>query len=161
MLSATYQLPLSQLSAPIRYQELATKLNLPLGGRAPLADVRAAVLELRTAKGMVLDAADHDTWSAGSFFLNPIVDRPPAQATAWQLEQGGWKVSAAWLIEASGCHRGFGLNARATLSSKHTLAITNRGGASAEDVLDLARHIQGRVRATFGIELEFEPQVIE
>ena len=124
-----------------------------------MADVRAAVLALRTGKGMVLDPGDHDTWSAGSFFLNPVVEAPPAQATAWQQPDGRWKVSAAWLIEHAGFPRGFGRTARATLSTKHTLAITNRGGASAADVLDLAEHIRTGVRARFGIDLEFEPHV--
>lgn len=161
VLAVTYQLSLGTMSEPLRYAELAERVGVPLGGRAPLDQVRDVVLALRAAKGMLLDSADHDTWSAGSFFLNPEVDVPPPGAPAWSQADGRWKVSAAWLIEASGFPKGFGLNPRATLSTKHALAITNRGGASAADVVELAEHVRRGVADTFGIDVEFEPRVVD
>ena len=125
-------------------------------------------LETRRAKGMVLDSADHDTWSAGSFFTNPVVpvaladeieatvgeDRMPRFAAG----DGQVKLSAAWLIERAGCPRGFpGEDAPARLSTKHTLALTNRGAATADDIAALARRVQGVVEKQFGVELHPEP----
>jgi UDP-N-acetylmuramate dehydrogenase len=146
------------------YQELATTLGVDLGGRADIDEVRAAVLMLRRRKGMVLDADDHDTWSAGSFFTNPIVADPqafPADCPRYPAE-GGVKLSAAWLIEHAGMPRGFclGPQARAAISGKHTLALTNRGGATAADILALADEIRRRVKATFGVSLAVEPVVV-
>lgn len=161
VLSVTFQLPLGTLSEPVQFDELAARLQIERGERAALSDVRAAVLALRAAKGMVLAHDDHDTWSVGSFFLNPVVNDPPPGAPAWQLQDGRWKVSAAWLIEASGFARGFGLNERARLSTKHTLALTNRGAASATDILELAEHVRRGVAERFGVALEFEPHVVD
>lgn len=170
------QLSRDGLSAPIRFPELARALDVDLGARVPAALVRAAVLKLRRAKGMVLDPADHDTWSAGSFFTNPLLD---AGQTAAVLERirarvdptvavprypggaGRTKLSAAWLIEQAGFGRGHpGPGGRVALSGKHTLALTNRGGASTEDLLALAREIRDGVAGCFGVTLAPEPVLI-
>ena len=140
--------------------ELAAKLGVARGTRVTMDQVRSAVLELRRGKGMLLDPADHDTWSVGSFFLNPRSDVVPDGAPAWEQPDGRYKVSAAWLIENAGFGKGFGLNERATLSNKHTLAITNRGGATAADILELASFIQTGVKAKYGIALELEPRLV-
>lgn len=166
------------LSAPVRYAELARALGLDLAApeaqrRAPLAEVRAKVLQLRSAKGMVLDAGDHDTWSTGSFFTNPIVrsssvfslpaESPQFPAGVDADGQALVKLSAAWLLDRAGCGKGFGadlVDGRASLSTKHTLAVTNRGGASAEDLLTVARAARDRVQEVFGITLHPEPVLI-
>jgi len=161
VLSVEFQLPLGSLSAPIRYGELAARLGVAEGERAPAAEVREAVLDLRRGKGMVLEAADHDTWSVGSFFTNPFVDGDvPDGAPSWPQADGRVKTSAAWLVEHAGFPRGFTLDGRAALSTKHTLAITNRGGATAADVLRLARTIRDGVRDRYAITLEPEPTLI-
>ena len=164
VLSVTFALEPAPTSRPVRYAELAARLSVDVGGVAPLADVRQAVLELRRAKGMVLDPGDHDTWSAGSFFTNPVmtrddVDRLPADVPHWDEPDGRVKVSAAWLIEASGFGKGYGAGAASTVqvSSKHTLALTNRGSARTADLLALARGIRDGVRDRFGVELAAEP----
>ncbi|MEI6404986.1 MAG: UDP-N-acetylmuramate dehydrogenase [Actinomycetes bacterium] len=160
ILSVTFQLKLGTLSSPVQFDELARELGVELGARVPMVDVRHAVLALRRRKGMVVDPTDHDTWSTGSCFLNPRVTQAPQGAPAWEQPDGRFKVSAAWLIENAGFAKGFGVNTRATLSTKHTLAITNRGSATATDILELAEVIQAGVLATYGISLEFEPQVV-
>jgi UDP-N-acetylmuramate dehydrogenase len=125
---------------------------------APLATVRETVLALRRSKGMVLDAADHDTWSVGSFFVNPLLDEVPAAAAGcpnWQAD-GKTKLSAAWLIERAGFSRGYGLDrgrGTVSVSTKHTLALTNRGGATTKELLELATEIRTGVQAEFGITL--------
>lgn len=164
ILDVTFQFGLGDLGAPVDYLELARRLGVELGERAPLADVRRAVLEIRADKGMVLDEADYDTWSAGSFFTNPILDDAtadalPADAPRWPAGNGTVKTSAAWLIEHAGFHRGHG-DGPATLSTKHTLALTNRGTATADDVLALAREIRDGVRAQFGVDLVPEPVLV-
>jgi UDP-N-acetylmuramate dehydrogenase len=160
VLDVTFQFRQGTLGAPIRYAELARTLGVSEGERAPLADVRAAVLKLRSGKGMVLDPEDHDTWSAGSFFTNPVVDEAdvPEGAPAWPQE-GGVKTSAAWLIEQAGFRKGYGSD-RLSLSTKHTLALTNRGGATTADLLALAREIRDGVEARFGIRLVNEPVLV-
>ena len=160
ILSVIFQLPLGTISQPIAYNELANKLNVELGSRIALQDVRDAVLAVRASKGMILVDADHDTWSTGSFFTNPIVDVVPVGAPTWPTADGRAKVSAAWLIENAGLGKGFGLNDRVTISNKHSLAITNRGSGSAADVLELAAHIQETVRTKFGIALDVEPEIV-
>ncbi|MHB1491566.1 UDP-N-acetylenolpyruvoylglucosamine reductase [mine drainage metagenome] len=165
VLDVTFQLRSGSLSAPIAYVQLASHLGITTGGRAPLADVRAAVLELRRAKGMVLDPTDHDTWSAGSFFTNPVLDAAgaadlPAAAPRYPSGPDQVKTSAAWLIEHAGFARGFGLPGPAALSTSHALAITNRGGATAEDVLALARTVRDGVRGAFGVDLVPEPVMV-
>lgn len=164
VLGVTFQFPLGDLGAPIRYGELARRLGVGVGERAPAADVRAAVLDLRRNKGMVLDAADHDTWSAGSFFTNPLLSaadaaRLPSDAPRWEQADGRVKVSAAWLIGRAGFERGYGDGAVA-LSGKHTLALTNRGGATTEELLTLARAVRDGVREKFGVELVNEPVTV-
>lgn len=150
----------------VRYAELARTLGVDVGARAPAGDVRAAVLELRRAKGMVLDSTDPDTRSAGSFFTNPVLgpDDPrlvalPAQAPRYPGPGGAVKVSAAWLIEQSGLSRGYG-HGDARISTKHTLALTNRGGASTTQLLALAAEVVAAVRHRFGIELVPEPVLV-
>ena len=165
VLDVTFQLPLGDLSAPVRYAELARALDVPVGARAPLPDVRSAVLALRSGKGMVLDAADCDTWSAGSFFTNPVLDAAAAQALPPDAPRfpggdGLVKTSAAWLIEQAGFGKGHGLPGPASLSTKHTLALTNRGSASAADLLALAREVRDGVRERFGVELVNEPVLV-
>ena len=179
-------------SAPVRYGQLAAALGVEPGDRVPLRELREAVLRLRASKGMVLDPADHDSWSAGSFFTNPIVserfarslpedaprfpvgdEEPEPAVTSFEelaagmpmripalIEERRVKLSAAWLIEQAGISRGFRLpGSGAAISGKHTLAITNRGGASAADVAELARFAQQRVQQEFGVILAPEPNL--
>jgi UDP-N-acetylmuramate dehydrogenase len=167
VLSVTMDLAVDPLGAPVRYAELAGLLGVEIGDRAPASAVREAVLELRRGKGMVLDASDHDTWSAGSFFTNPILSAAeaaalPEAAPRFTQPDGSVKTSAAWLISHAGFARGFALHpgARAALSTKHSLALTNRGGATAEDLLDLARAVRAGVAEQFGIILENEPVLV-
>lgn len=172
VLTVEFQLPLGRMSAPIRYAELARALGVEVGQRAYSNDVRREVLRLRASKGMVWDAGDRDTYSTGSFFTNPIVpaetaDRLPADAPRFPAgAEGMVKLSAAWLIDRAGFGKGFGLEpdsvsgGRASLSTKHTLAITNRGGASTDDVLAIAREVRNGVADRFGIELHPEPLLI-
>ncbi|MGO4533310.1 UDP-N-acetylmuramate dehydrogenase [Leifsonia sp. 2MCAF36] len=180
------------LSAPVAYAQLADALGVSLGSRVPVAELRRAVLALRSSKGMVLDPGDPDSVSSGSFFTNPIVSESfarslPANAPRWAQEPpepdavisippGGVhpldvpplaaseytvKLSAAWLIENAGIRRGFALpGSGAGISSKHTLAIVNRGGATAADVVQLADFIQSRVQAEFGVMLQAEPVLV-
>lgn len=149
----------------VRYAELADRLGCEVGDRRPLSSIREEVLTLRRGKGMVLDEQDHDTWSAGSFFTNPIVSLERAQELPPEcpryLIDGGVKLSAAWLIEHAGVSRGFALpGSRAAVSTKHTLALTNRGGANATELLALATDVQNRVLSAFGISLEPEPRIV-
>jgi UDP-N-acetylmuramate dehydrogenase len=161
VLDVTFQFRQGNLGAPLEYAELARTLGVELGQRAPLADVREAVLELRRSKGMVLDPGDRDTWSAGSFFTNPVVDEDelPEGAPSWPQPDGRIKTSAAWLIERAGFHKGYGAGP-VGLSTKHTLALTNRGGASTEQLLALAREVRDGVEATHGIRLVNEPVLV-
>ena len=159
--AVTFQFPLGDLGRPVQYAELARRLGVEVGERVPAADVRAAVLDLRRGKGMVLDDADHDTWSAGSFFTNPFVapEQLPDGAPAFPQPDGRVKSSAAWLIERAGFGKGFG-DGCVALSGKHTLALTNRGGATTEELIGLARRIRDGVRDRFGIELHPEPTFV-
>lgn len=164
VLEVVFQFLLGDLSMPIAYDELAARLDVEPGGRAPSAQVRSAVLALRASKGMVLDPDDHDTWSAGSFFTNPILSAEqaaclPADAPRFVQPDGRVKSSAAWLIDHAGFHKGFG-DGPARLSTKHTLALTNRGGATAADVVALARTIRDGVRAAYGVSLVPEPNLV-
>lgn len=194
VLDVGFQARLGSLSAPVAYPELARALDVQVGDRAPSADVRAAVLALRARKGMLLDGVgpdvdpaagpDHDRWSAGSFFTNPVVpaeqaDLLPAEAPRYpvrtatpsrttgpslgEIDPTLVKTSAAWLIEHAGFTKGFGVHgpsSLARLSTKHTLALTNRGGASAEDVVELARAVRDGVVEAFGVELVPEPVLV-
>ena len=204
VLDVTFSLESSPLSAPIMYSQLAQYLGVQPGHRVPSGEVRDAVLALRASKGMVVDPTDHDTWSAGSFFTNPIVPADfslPADAPVFPAEEGLVKTSAAWLIDHAGFSRGCGLDdasmllsdmstgelardtnashsveaeqargtchpARvaspplepvATLSTKHVLALTNRGHASASDICALARAVRSGVNERFGVMLIPEP----
>lgn len=164
VLTVTFQLRLGDLGAPVRYAELARTLGVEPGERAPMREVRDAVLSLRRGKGMVLDAGDHDTWSAGSFFTNPLLtpeqaEALPEDAPRWPQADGRVKTSAAWLIERSGFGKGYG-EGPARLSTKHTLALTNRGDATTADLLALAREIRAGVEQRFGITLENEPVMV-
>jgi UDP-N-acetylmuramate dehydrogenase len=157
VLDVTFALRRSPDGVPVRYLELARRLGVEPGGVAPSHQVREVVLELRRSKGMLLDAADHDTWSVGSFFVNPFVapDAAPVDCPQWSVD-GKIKLSAAWLIENAGFSKGFGLSrGRGTvaLSTKHTLALTNRGSATTAELLDLAREIRDGVEAKFGVRL--------
>lgn len=167
VLEVGLQLPLATRSAPVRYAELARTLGAEVGERVPSALVRETVLGLRAGKGMVLDAADHDTWSAGSFFTNPLLT--PEQSAALPQDAprfpmgdaaGTVKSSAAWLISRAGFERGHGLPGPASLSTKHSLALTNRGAASAQDVVALAREVRAGVSSAFGVVLEPEPVLV-
>jgi UDP-N-acetylmuramate dehydrogenase len=172
VLTVEFQLPLGRMSAPIRYAELARVLGVEQGKRAYSNDVRREVLRLRASKGMVLDPADRDTYSTGSFFTNPIVAADvaaglPENAPQYPAGSDGLvKLSAAWLIDQAGFRKGFGLEAgsvsggRASLSTKHTLAITNRGSATAADMVAIAREVRAGVVGRFGIELHPEPLLI-
>jgi UDP-N-acetylmuramate dehydrogenase len=165
VLSVSFQLRFGDLGAPVGYAELARTLGVEVGRRAPLAEVREAVLGLRAGKGMVLDAADPDTWSAGSFFTNPFVapDELPDGAPRWPQPDGRVKTSAAWLIEHAGFGKGYGLDrshGRVSLSTKHTLALTNRGGATTAELLALAAEVRDGVCGKFGITLVNEPVLV-
>ncbi|ADU49295.1 UDP-N-acetylmuramate dehydrogenase [Intrasporangium calvum] len=175
VLDVLFQLEVADLSRPIAYAALADGLGVGLGTRVPLAETRAAVLDQRRRRGMVLDAADHDTWSCGSFFTNPVLSQDGFDALAERAAgrlgsevspprfaepDGRVKTSAAWLIDHAGFGKGFGLPAPAALSTKHTLAVTNRGGASASDILALARQVRDGVEEAFGIRLVNEPVLV-
>jgi UDP-N-acetylmuramate dehydrogenase len=173
VIDVMYQLIPGTMSQPVRYADLAAQLGVEVGSRVPLGEAREAVLAQRRRRGMVLDAADHDTWSCGSFFTNPILSAsafaalearvvarlgaesaaPPRFADA----DGNVKTSAAWLIERAGFPKGFGLPGPTSLSTKHTLAVTNRGGATASDVAALAREVRDGVADAFGVRLVNEP----
>jgi UDP-N-acetylmuramate dehydrogenase len=163
VLRVRFALPGTGDSAEIRYPELARALGVEPGARVPAAVARAAVLDLRSSKGMVLDAADRDTWSAGSFFTNPILPEAdaPAEAPRWPAGPGLVKVPAAWLIERAGFRRGHaGPGGRVALSGKHVLALTHRGGATTADLLELAREVRDGVRTRWGVELHPEPVLV-
>ncbi|WP_221353083.1 UDP-N-acetylmuramate dehydrogenase [Streptomyces beigongshangae] len=162
------------LSAPVKYAETARALGVGPGDRVPVDAARETVLKLRAGKGMVLDPEDHDTWSAGSFFTNPVLTHEEFAVfharVAERLGRGvvppaypagdkHTKTSAAWLIDRSGFTKGYG-SGPARISTKHTLALTNRGGATTEDLLALAREVVAGVHETFGITLVNEPVTV-
>ncbi|MDR0960333.1 MAG: UDP-N-acetylmuramate dehydrogenase [Propionibacteriaceae bacterium] len=146
---------------PLAYPELARRLGLTRGDVATIGEVRQAVLDLRRGKAMVVDPADHDTWSAGSFFTNPVLDEAAADALPDEAPRfpdgtGRVKTSAAWLIEHAGFPKGYG-DGPARLSTRHVLALTNRGSATAADIIALARRVADGVEARFGVRLVPEP----
>lgn len=160
VLSVQFQLRKGEMTTPITYVELAKKLGIEVGEKAPVMETRAAVLELRASKGMLLGRNDQDAVSAGSFFTNPIVTAEvaatlPADAPKWPQPDGRVKTSAAWLIENSGISKGDEVQG-ARVSSKHVLAITNKGDATAADIAALAYKIRRAVKEKFGITLEAE-----
>jgi len=161
VLDVTFALHAGELSRPVGYAELARRLGVEIGEQAPLADVRAAVLELRRGKGMVLDPADPDSRSAGSFFTNPIVpaERAVEGCPSWPAGDGHVKLSAAWLVQ----HAGFGRGTRqghVGTSSRHSLALTTEPGATAGELLAFADRVVATVRETFGVTLEREPTAV-
>jgi UDP-N-acetylmuramate dehydrogenase len=164
VLAVTFRLRTGGTSAPVRYAELADALGIQVGEPAPVDQVRAAVLDLRRRKGMVLDGADRDTWSAGSFFTNPVLDPAaaaglPAAAPRWSQPDGRVKTSAGWLIEHAGFGKGYG-SQRVALSGKHPLAITNRGGGTTAELVGLAREIRAGVWQRYGVWLVNEPVLV-
>lgn len=173
VLDVTFQLRLADLSQPVAYADLARQLDVAVGDRVPLGEAREAVLAQRRHRGMVLDGGDHDTWSCGSFFTNPILsedayavlrDRTVSAGVGdpprFPDGDGQVKTSAAWLIERAGFGKGYGLPGPAALSTKHVLALTNRGSATAADVLALAREVRDGVRGAFGVDLVNEPVLV-
>jgi UDP-N-acetylmuramate dehydrogenase len=164
VLEVQFQIRIGEESDPITYLELARKLGVQLGDKAPVVATREAVLELRASKGMLLSADDHDSWSAGSFFTNPIVsqqeaDALPVAAPKWPLIDGRVKISAAWLIENAGMHKGDEVGG-ARISTKHVLALTNSGDATAADIAELAKRARDQVKEKFGITLEAEVNLV-
>lgn len=168
-LEVEFALDPSGRSAPLRYGELTAALGASSGERADPQAVRETVLALRARKGMVLDAADHDTWSVGSFFTNPVVAPQVYESLAAQTDgqvphypaPDGVKLAAGWLVERAGFGKGYPHEVAACrLSTKHALALTNRGGATADDVMALARTIRDGVRDVFGITLQPEPVLV-
>jgi UDP-N-acetylmuramate dehydrogenase len=169
VLEVEFALDAEGRSAPMRYGELAAALDAEPGSRTDPVVVREAVLSLRRSKGMVLDEADHDTWSVGSFFTNPVVSTGEFDRLRSQIDgpvpnypaPDGVKLAAGWLVERAGFGKGYpGDGAPARLSTKHALAVTNRGGATTTDVISLARAVRDGVRTTFGIDLTPEPILI-
>ena len=184
VLDVLLQLSLATLSRPIAYADLARALGVDVGERVPLLDVREAVLAQRRQRGMVLDAQDHDTWSCGSFFTNPIMSpgaygalrdrvkarlggtdashasRGPLNVPCFEAPDGQIKTSAAWLIEKAGFSKGYGMPGPAALSTKHPLAVTNRGSATTAEILALAGEIRDGVREAFGVTLVNEPVLV-
>jgi UDP-N-acetylmuramate dehydrogenase len=185
VLGVRFLLAAGELSDPVRYAELARALGVAERDRAPLGDVRSAVLGLRRRKGMVLDPDDPDTRSVGSFFLNPVLDRahfaaveraahamvgPGTRIPCYPAGDGQVKVSAAWLIEQAGFGKGYpatgagsaaaGVDIAARISFKHTLALVNPGEATTASLLALAREIREGVRKAFGVELVGEPVLV-
>ena len=179
VLHVDFQLRIASMSAPIQYAQLAKTLGVEPGRRVPSVDVRAAVLELRKSKGMILDDSDRDTYSCGSFFTNPLLTEAeaaalPPEAPRFSVNDasravlgaaapkldGQVKTSAAWLIDHAGFQSGYGMPGPAALSTKHCLALTNRGGATGAQMRELARTIRDTVRETYGVTLHPEPVVL-
>jgi UDP-N-acetylmuramate dehydrogenase len=178
VLEVVFRLTLDTLSTPVAYGDLARALGVETGARVPMGEAREAVLAQRRQRGMVLDAKDHDTWSCGSFFTNPVMtegsyDALQARAQVrlgatdgtvrvprFEAPDGQVKTSAAWLIERSGFGKGYGMPGPAALSGKHTLAVTNRGSATAADVVSLAREIRDGVLGALGVALVNEPVLV-
>ncbi len=164
ILDVSFQLRIGEETTPIIYAELAEALGIKVGEKAPVVKTRKVTLELRSKKGMLLNPADRDSWSAGSFFTNPIVDAEiaaqlPADAPRWPQADGRIKTSAAWLMENAGVHKGDSIQG-ARISTKHVLALTNAGNATAADIATLARNAQIKVKEVFGITLEPEVNLI-
>ena len=164
VIEVQFQLRMGIESTPITYAELSNKLEIAVGERAPVVATRKAVLELRAAKGMLLNPSDRDSWSAGSFFTNPIIDaataaKLPKGAPRWPQSDGRIKTSAAWLIENSGIKKGDAFGG-ARISTKHVLALTNAANATAQDIASLAKSAQQHVQDKFGITLEPEVNLI-
>jgi UDP-N-acetylmuramate dehydrogenase len=175
ILSVSFKLAEQPRSAPVRYPELAGALGVDVGDQVESTEVRAAVIELRQRKGMVIDAADPDTRSVGSFFVNPVLDAaalaaveasararcgPQTRVPRFDAGDGRVKVPAAWLIERAGFGKGYHSGDGARISAKHTLALVNSGSASTAGLMALAREIRDGVRDAFGVSLTAEPVLV-
>jgi UDP-N-acetylmuramate dehydrogenase len=175
VLAVTFRLARESLSMPVKYAELAVELDVEMGVRAGVGEVRSGVLKIRARKGMLLNPGDLDSRSAGSFFTNPVLDagqfarvesaaasapRAPGPVPRFDAGDGLVKVPAAWLIEHAGFGKGYGAPGRARVSSKHTLALINAGGATTADLIALAREIRDGVREAFGVTLDPEPILV-
>jgi UDP-N-acetylmuramate dehydrogenase len=178
VLAVTFRLAREPLSMPVKYAELAAELDVEMGERAGVGEVRSGVLKIRARKGMLLNPGDPDSRSVGSFFTNPVLDAEqfarlesaaarasgatgaPGRVPRFDAGDGLVKVPAAWLIEHAGFGKGYGAPGRARISSKHTLALINAGGATTADLLALAREIRDGVRAAFGVTLDPEPTLV-
>ena len=164
VIDVMFQLIPGTMSQPVRYADLAAQLGIAVGERVPLAQAREAVLAQRRRRGMVLDAGDHDTWSCGSFFTNPILSPAqaatlPAEAPRFSQPDGSVKTSAAWLIDHAGFGKGHGTTS-VSLSTKHALALTNRGDGTTAELLELAREVRDGVERAYGIRLTNEPVLV-
>ena len=164
VLEVAFQLRIGEMTTAITYSDLAAALGIAVGDKAPIHTCREKVLKLRASKGMLLSESDHDSWSAGSFFTNPIVSaeiaaKLPADAPRWPQLDGRIKTSAAWLIEHSGITKGQSFGG-ARISTKHVLALTNSGGAKASEIAALAKLAQEKVYETFSISLEPEVNLV-
>jgi UDP-N-acetylmuramate dehydrogenase len=175
VLAVTFRLAAQPAAMPVRYAELAAALGIEIGDQAASTDVRSAVIELRRRKGMVIDSTDPDTRSAGSFFVNPVLDGTALAAVEaaararcgegtrvprFDAGDGRVKVPAAWLIERAGFGKGYSLGDGARVSSKHTLALVNSGSATTAGLMALARRIRDGVRDAFGVTLAAEPVLV-
>ncbi|MBJ7338682.1 UDP-N-acetylmuramate dehydrogenase [Mycolicibacterium sp.] len=169
VLEVEFALDPSGRSAPLRYGELANALGAESGSRMEATRVRDVVLALRARKGMLLADGDHDTWSVGSFFTNPVVSANDFARLSALVDgpvpnypaPDGVKLAAGWLVEHAGFGKGYpGEASPARLSTKHALALTNRGAAGTDELLTLARAVRDGVRRAFGIELTPEPILV-
>jgi len=159
--NVTFKLKRNKNSNITNYPQVAESLGINPGESVPIKELRKVIIEIRKSKGMVLNSNDHDTFSVGSFFINPVLSKAlvPTNAPMYEHESGKVKTSAAWLIEQSGFEKGF-RHGGAMISSKHTLAISNSGNATAEDVIELSNRIRSGVKQKFGIELTIEPKIL-
>jgi UDP-N-acetylmuramate dehydrogenase len=159
--NVTFRLKRDKNSKITNYPQVAESLGINPGESVSIKELRNTILAIRKSKGMILDAKDHDTFSVGSFFINPIMekDKVPTNAPMYENQSGKVKTSAAWLIEQAGFEKGFRLGG-AMISSKHTLAIVNSGNATAEDIIELSNLITSGVLQKFGIELTIEPRIL-
>lgn len=159
--NVTFKLKREKNSKITNYPQVAESLGINPGESVPIKELRKVIIEIRKSKGMVLNPNDHDTFSVGSFFINPVMTKElvPTNAPMYEHESGKVKTSAAWLIEQSGFEKGF-RHGGAMISSKHNLAISNSGNATAEDVIELSNRIKSGVKQKFGIELNIEPKIL-
>jgi UDP-N-acetylmuramate dehydrogenase len=160
--NVTFRLKRDKNSKITNYPQVAESLGINPGESVSIKELRNTILAIRKSKGMILDANDHDTFSVGSFFINPILekDKVPTNAPMYENKSGKVKTSAAWLIEQAGFEKGFRLGG-AMISSKHTLAIANSGNATAEDIIELSNLITSGVLQKFGIALTIEPRILK
>jgi UDP-N-acetylmuramate dehydrogenase len=160
--NVTFRLKRDKNSKITNYPQVAESLGINPGESVSIKELRNTILAIRKSKGMILNANDHDTFSVGSFFINPIMekDKVPTNAPMYENKSGKVKTSAAWLIEQAGFEKGFRLGG-AMISSKHTLAIANSGNATAEDIIELSNLITSGVLQKFGIALTIEPRILK